>query len=238
MSSPHRWRPSAPASAEWSARWRFLRMLALDAVVPLIVYYAVRAFGASPWSALVAGAAVPLLRIVRAAATKRRVETTGWFTLSLLAAGTAVGMLAADPRLLMARESCLTGIAGLWILATMKARHPLVYTATIRILPVETAATWQRAWETSHEFRRVMRGMTLAFGLAFLVDAAARVVMAYTLPLDLVPVLSAALLVMLLIGVVQAGKAYGGRRLTEVLGTPPVARGDSSRGVTAERGSG
>jgi hypothetical protein len=213
-------------------------MLTLDAVVPLVVYYVVRAFGASPWTALVAGAAVPLLRMVAAAADRRRVETTGWFTLSVLAAGTAVGLLTADPRLLMARESYLTGVAGLWILATLLARHPLVYTATIRIVPAHTASTWQRAWDTSHEFRRVMRGMTLGFGLAFLTDAAARVVMAYTLPLDLVPLLSAVLLVVLLIGVVQAGKAYGLRRLTDVLGPPLAAPGDTSSGTTAGHGSG
>ena len=230
--------PSAPASAERSARWRFLCMLTLDTVVPLIVYYAVRAFGATPWTALVAGGAVPLLRILTATATGRRVGTTGWFTLSVLAAGTVVGLLTADPRLLMARESYLTGIAGLWILATLWARHPLVYTATIRIVPAETAATWHRAWDTSHEFRRAMRGMTLGFGLAFLTDAAARVVMAYTLPLDLVPLLSAVLLVVLLIGVVQAGKAHGRRRLTDVLATPLVPKGDSSRGTAAGPGSG
>lgn len=58
--------------------------------------------------------------------------------------------------------------------------------------------------------------MTLAFGVAFLIDAAARIAMAYLLPLDLVPLLGAGLLVVLLICVVQTGKAYGQRHL------PPV----------------
>lgn len=59
--------------------------------------------------------------------------------------------------------------------------------------------------------------MTLAFGVAFLIDAAARVAMAYLLPLDLVPGLGAGLLMVLLIGVVQTGKAYGRRHLPPVL---------------------
>jgi hypothetical protein len=62
--------------------------------------------------------------------------------------------------------------------------------------------------------RRTLRVMTAAWGLAFLVDAAARVVMAYTIPVDLVPLLSTALLALMLVAVVQGGKAYGRRHLT------------------------
>ena len=65
-------------------------MLALDVVLPLVLYYALRAIGTSSWTALVAGAAVPLVRVAVAAATRRCVESAGVFTLTLLAAGTAV----------------------------------------------------------------------------------------------------------------------------------------------------
>ena len=58
--------------------------------------------------------------------------------------------------------------------------------------------------------------MTWGFGLAFLIDAAARVVMSYTLPLDLVPAASAALLAVMLAAVVQTGKAWGRRRMSHV----------------------
>jgi hypothetical protein len=212
---------AATAREERAGRWRFARMLVLDVGVPLALYYVLRAFGASQWTALVLGAAIPLLRIAVAAATRRRLETAGVFTLSLLAAGTAVGLLTADPRLLMARESYLTAVAGAWILGTLWARRPLLFTATTGFMPADAAAVWHRAWDDSPQFRRAMRGMTLAFGLAFIADAAARVVMAYTLPLDLVPLLSALLLVVMLIGVVQGGKAYGRRRLGSVLAVSP-----------------
>ena len=52
--------------------------------------------------------------------------------------------------------------------------------------------------------------------------------MAYTLPLDLVPLLSVLLLVGLLGGVVQAGKAYGKRHLGGVLETDPAAAAEAS----------
>lgn len=216
MSSIQR-QPTAPADPQRTGHWQFARMMALDVVLPLALYYALRATGASPWAALLVGAVIPLLRVAVAAVTRRRLETPGVFTLSLLAMGSVVGLLTADPRLLMARESWLTAVVGLWILATMRAARPLVYTATITFMPDEAATAWQRAWQTSPSFRRAMRGMTLAFGIAFLTDAAARVAMAYTLPLDLVPLLSVLLLVILLIAVVQGGKAYGRRHLSGVL---------------------
>ena len=50
-------------------------------------------------------------------------------------------------------------------------------------------------------------------GAAFLIGAAARVAMAYTLPIDVVPIASAGLLLVLLIVVVQVTKAYGRRNL-------------------------
>ncbi len=212
-------------------------MLVLDVVLPLVLYYALRAIGASSWTALVAGAAVPLVRVAVAAATRRRVESAGVFTLTLLAAGTAVGLLTAEPRLLMARESWLTAVVGVWILATLRARRPLLFTATTGFMPAEAAAAWHRAWDNSPEFRRTLRGMTWAFGLAFLADAAARIAMAYTLPLDLVPLLSVALLVVLLVGVVQAGKAYGRRRLSEALGPNLVASTDHGHETTMDGGS-
>ncbi len=218
----------APAGQARTGHWHFAGMLALDVALPLVLYYVLRALGASPWTALLVGAAIPLARVLAAAVTQRRLETAGVFTLTLLTVGTVVGLLTADPRLLMARESYLTAVVGGWILATLAARRPLVYTATTPFLPADAAAAWNRAWDTSPAFRRAMRGMTLGFGLAFLADAAARVVMAYTLPLDVVPLLSVLLLVGLLVGVVQAGKAYGRRHLGGVLQTGPAAAGNQS----------
>ena len=91
-------------------------------------------------------------------------------------------MVTADARLLVARESCLTGVVGLWILATLLACRPMLFEATVRFMPEAVAQQWQRDWETRPRFRRTLRVMTAAWGLAFLVDAAARVVMAYTIP--------------------------------------------------------
>lgn len=58
-----------------------------------------------------------------------------------------------------------------------------------------------------------MRLMTIFWGIAFLLDAVARIVMAYTLPVDVVPIAGAILLAVLLSTIVQWSKVYGRRLL-------------------------
>ncbi|MFD8604363.1 VC0807 family protein [Streptomyces globisporus] len=191
----------------------FTGFLLIDLVVPLASYYVLRALGASVWTALLTGAALPMLRLSAGLVLRRRVPGASLFVLGLITVGTAIGLMTADSRLLMARESYLTGFVGVWVLLSLLRARPLVFTATVGFMPPAPAEDWHRFWETSEIFRRAMRGMTWGFGLAFLIDAAARVVMSYTLPLDLVPATSAALLAVMLVVVVRTGKAWGRRHM-------------------------
>lgn len=223
-------RPSAGASnTSASGPWRFAAMLTLDVALPLMLFYGLRAAGADTWTALIAGAIIPVVRVAVTAILARRVERVALFSLTLLTIGTGIGLVTGDARLLVVRESYLTVVVGVWIGATTLMRRPLVFTATIGFMSADDAQTWRRAWCTNPRFRRLMRAMTAGFAGAFLLDAAARITMAYTLALDLVPVLSTALLVVLLTAVVQAGKAYGRRHLaTGLITVPPLEAGPRS----------
>jgi len=202
-------RPSRPDSG----LVRFWTGFGLDVIAPLAVFYGLRAAGVNQWWALVLGAVLPLVRIIVTVLAERKIERLGLFTLTVLGTGTGIGLLTADPRLLLARESYLTALVGLWILSTLLAHRPMIYTATTQFMPPAAAAQWDRDWQNQPKFRITLRVMTLAWALAFLLDAAARVVMAYTLPVDLVPIASTVLLVLLLVLIVQASKSYGKRHL-------------------------
>lgn len=189
-------------------------MFVAEVVLPLALFHALRAAGVGQWLSLLLSGAAPLLLLAHRLLTQRRADLLMVFTLSILLCGTVIGLLTGDPRLLLARESYLTGLVGLWILATVWTSRPLIYRATLTLMPEDDAASWRHSWQHDAAFRRVIRLMTLAWGVAFLIDAAARVVMAYTLPVDVVPGLSAGLLVVMLVIVVQVSKAYGRRILT------------------------
>ncbi|WP_228002329.1 hypothetical protein [Nocardia australiensis] len=119
------------------------------------------------------------------------------------------------------RRGALIGLLGvdlLWPFATfyglrLLGARPILYDATLPLLPADAAARWRTDWDRNAEFRRTLRRMTAAWGAAFLIDAAARVVMAYTLPVDVVPGASVGLLVVMLVAIVQITKAYARRRL-------------------------
>jgi hypothetical protein len=195
-------------------RIRVITTFLVDMVLPLALYYGLRAFGVNQWLALVLGGVLPVFRLGYTLVTERRLETLSACTLTVVVCGTAIAMVTGDVRLLLARESYLTGLLGIWILGSLfLAARPFVFTVTTKMLPPATAQSWLRDWGHSPEFRRVMRLMTIFWGMSFLLDAAARIVMAYTLPVDVVPIASAVLLAVLLSTIVQWSKAYGKRLL-------------------------
>ncbi|HEY2693943.1 MAG TPA: VC0807 family protein [Pseudonocardiaceae bacterium] len=195
-------------------RLRVITSFLVDMVLPLALYYGLRAFDVNQWLALVLGGALPVVRLAYTLVTERRLETLSACTLTVVVCGTAIALVTGDVRLLLARESYLTGLLGIWTLGTLLcAARPFVFTVTTKMLPPKTAASWQRDWGRSPEFRRVMRLMTIFWGIAFLLDAVARIVMAYTLPVDVVPIAGAILLAVLLSAIVQWSKAYGKRLL-------------------------
>ncbi|WP_410641651.1 VC0807 family protein [Amycolatopsis sp. lyj-346] len=204
-------------------------MLGVDLAAPLGLYYGLRAFGVNQWLAMIVSGLLPLARLGYKLVRYRKVEYLTLFTLSIILCGTVVSLLTGDVRLLLARESYLTGTIGLWITASLLARRPFILSATLPLLPEATARSWREAWVNSPEFRRVMRLMTIAWGGSFLIDAAARIVLAYTLPVDAVPLLSTLVLVVLLVVVVQVSKSYG-RRMASRNNTAPLAETTSSQG--------
>lgn len=188
-------------------------MIGIDLVLPFAIYYGLRLAGADPWLALMLGAVGPLVRIAVTTVRTRRIDRLGVFTLSVLAIGTAVGMFSADPRLLLARESWLTALIGFWILISLAGRRPILFEATIAVMPADAATQWEHDWGTNPFFRKIFRTMTLAWGIAFILDAVARVIMAYTLPIDVVPIASIGLLLVMLFAIVYGTKFYAGRKL-------------------------
>ncbi|HEY2190893.1 MAG TPA: VC0807 family protein [Actinomycetospora sp.] len=91
---------------------------------------------------------------------------------------------------LLARDGWITGLAGLFFLASRRARRPFVFSiarplAEGRLGP--PGEDWDSVWARFPLYRRVWRVLTVLWGVGLLVDAAVRIVVAQTLPVDVVP---------------------------------------------------
>jgi intracellular septation protein A len=199
-SSPPRPPPSATTTG---------LLVLIDLVVPIVLFYGLRAAGVELFLALVASAAVPAIAATIKALTTGRIEGLIIAVIALLLLSSAMSLVTGNPRFLLAKDAALTTVWGAWFFLSLRARRPLTFrftrpllqgrkvfdstTQTRRTLP---AGTWDRLWEKDPDFRRVWRVTTVIWGTALLLDAVVRVTMAYALPLDVVPGLAGSLWLM------------------------------------------
>lgn len=172
---------TAPATA--APRWSMFLGLFWDIGLSLVAYYGLRALGASPYVALLGGTVTAGLRIGYVWWRTRRFDAFAAFMLVEFGVGLAFSLLTGDPRFLVAKESFSTAVAGLIFLATCGFGRPMIWHAAVRFQPAARAELDLR-WRTVPVFRRTFRMLTIGWGAGMLAEAVARVVVAYTLPVD------------------------------------------------------
>ncbi|MFE9373051.1 VC0807 family protein [Streptomyces sp. NPDC006711] len=187
---------TAPGAPPRPSGRRVLLGVLGDIVVPIALYYGLRAAGVSVFAALLAGALLPALTTAAQWLRTRSVEGMAGLVAGTMMLGVAAALIGGSPRFLLAKDGWLTGAAGLWFLISIRARRPLLFHGGRPLLEGRfrsDGTSWDVLWEREPAFRRIWRVSTAIWGVAMLLDAAARVVMAYTLPVDTVPGLGALL---------------------------------------------
>ena len=175
---------------------RAVARVAVGLAVPTVAYYALRGLGVGVHPALVASAAVSALPAVVSLARDRRVDGLSTYVTAMTLGALAVSLLPGSTRFLLAREAVVTGVTGIWFLAGVWARRPLVYLVSRPLLEgrLRWPPDWEALWAASPRFRRMWRTSSVLWGSALLADAGVRVLLAYTVPPDRVPALGVALL--------------------------------------------
>ncbi|MFF1278804.1 VC0807 family protein [Streptomyces marokkonensis] len=182
-----------PAASERPAsRWAFVITVVCDIVLPVGLYYALRAAGVGEMAALLLSGSAPALHTLHTAVRHRKLDSIGVFTVALLVVSALASLLTSDPRIALARNGLFTALAGVWLLITLFTARPFTYQALRTLLPGRSAKL-EQLWESDAAFRRVWRGLTTLWAVGLLCDALLRVVMAYTLPVDAVPALDGVL---------------------------------------------
>ncbi|MFI9568997.1 VC0807 family protein [Streptomyces rishiriensis] len=190
--SAHSATASTNASESPSSPWAFAITVVCDIVLPVGLYYLLRAGGVGEITALLLSGSAPALHTLHSAIRHRRLDAIGAFTLVLLAVSAVASLVTAEPRIALARNGLFTALAGIWLLVTLFTGRPFTYQALRSLLPGKTP-TLERLWESDASFRRVWRGLTVLWGVGLLCDALLRIVMAFALPVDSVPALDGVL---------------------------------------------
>jgi hypothetical protein len=164
----------------------------VDVTAPLVVYYALHAAGVADVVALALGAVPPAVKAVVTGVRGRRVDPVGALVLLALLLATVASLISGDPRELLVRNALLSLPFGLWTLATFRRPRPLCFRVTRDLLP-HKAELMDELWARDPRFRRAWLSITVVWGATMLADTALRVLMAWTLPVSVVPALDTAL---------------------------------------------
>jgi asparagine N-glycosylation enzyme membrane subunit Stt3 len=168
-----------------------------EVIVPMVVFYGLRAVDVSQWWALMASVLVAAPYVLWTLVRNRKLDFTALVTLSVLVLSVVLGMLSDDPRTLAIREgwtAAVGGLIGAWMLVSVVVGKPAQVTLGRTIAEVkrgaEGAAAWAARWDTDARFRRGMRIDTAAFGAVLLGSAVVHIVLVYVLPIDLISVVT------------------------------------------------
>ncbi|ONI84087.1 hypothetical protein ALI144C_15390 [Actinosynnema sp. ALI-1.44] len=164
-----------------------------EVVVPMALFYGLRAAGVSQWWALMAGVLVAAPYVVWTIVRNRRIDIIAMVTISVLMLSVVLGLLSDNPRTLAIREgwvAAIGGLFGLWMVVTVFVGRPAQLTLGRTIAEVkrgaEGAAAWAARWDHDARFRRGLRINTAAWGVVLAASAVLHVVLVYTLPIDLI----------------------------------------------------
>jgi hypothetical protein len=167
--------------------------LLLSIAFPVVVYDVATDHGLGEVPALLLGSIGPALELAITAVWRRRVDEFSVVVLIFLALGVVTALFFDDPRLLLLKESAVTGLFGLVMLVTVPTSRPLMFLFGRRFATngdPERVAWWNGLWAYPG-FRRTQRGLTLMWGLTFVVEAVVRAVLTYRLPVATMVVVNA-----------------------------------------------
>lgn len=165
-----------------------LAPLLLDVAVPIGSYYLLKSgFGMGTVAALGWSSVLPALRTVWGIAVERKVNAFAALILFVNVVGLSLSLVAGDPRLMLAKDSGVSSAIGIGVLVSVAMGRPMM-TAGMKPWLVkgdpEREAAFERLLTGSAAFRRAERRFSVVWGVALLGECVARVVGAYTLPVD------------------------------------------------------
>ncbi|MFJ9340655.1 VC0807 family protein [Streptomyces sp. NPDC101733] len=160
--------------------------IGLNVVAPILTFNTLtQDHGWSDFSALLLSGVWPVLDSVVHVAWRRKLDEFAIVTLVFLVITAFVTLVGAHTaRTLLIKDSAVTGLFGALCLATLLTPRPLMFYFGRKFGTdgtKEGVAYFNGLWRYP-DFRRAMRRMTTVWGVAYLIEATLRVVLAFALP--------------------------------------------------------
>ena len=122
----------------------------------------------------------PALGVAIGVIQHRRLDIVGALVLAGILAGTVLGLISHNARLVLMEASVPAAIFGLGCLGSLWTRRPLMYGLAVEFIGPDTAKGREMISLWQYEgFRRIFRVITAVWGVGFLLEAALRVAIVY-----------------------------------------------------------
>jgi len=157
------------------------KIAVFDIAGPLVAYSLLRRAGLSTVSALVLSGVLPGIAVLGGLIRHRRVDAVGILVLAGIAVGTVLGLLSGSPRLFLMEGSVPTAVFGALCLGSLWTQRPLIYRFALEFMGQDSprGREFGSLWQY-RSFRHIFQLYTLVWGIVYLLEAAARVVIIET----------------------------------------------------------
>jgi len=164
-----------------SRLWPIAKIVIFDTAGPLVAYTILRSAGLSSVSALVLSGVLPGVAVLGGLIRHRRLDAVGVLVLAGIAVGTILGLVSGSARLVLMEGSVPTAVFGLLCLASLRSRRPLIFRFALDFMGPDTprGRDFDGLWRYPG-FRHVFWLFTVVWGVAYLAEAAARIVIVET----------------------------------------------------------
>jgi hypothetical protein len=173
-------RSTAP-TRDRSRLWSVGKIVVFDTAGPLVAYLMLRSAGLSAVSALVLSGVLPGVVVLDGLIRHRRLDAIGILVLAGIAVGTILGLLTGNARLVLVEGSVPTAAFGVLCLSSLRSRRPLIFRFALEFMGGDTprGRDFDGLWQYPG-FRHAFRLFTVVWGVAYLAEAAARIVIVET----------------------------------------------------------
>jgi len=205
-----------------------LPSLIWDVAAPIATFNALTAAGVPTLYALVAGGVFPLVSIARGWRKTGQIEPLGIIVVTFLAIGTAASLISGSVFFALVKDSMLTATFGLLCLGSLAFRRPLTFVLIRQMVAGHDAAEnirWNALYDDVPVFRRTQRLIGVVWGVAYVVEAGARVALALVVApavvVNVSPMIAFGVTIALALWTRRTMLALRERRLREAQATSP-----------------